>query len=176
VDGQLDATRHVGEIIAYTGPESLMIGSTLNTNHHNKGVFDGPIDEVRIYDRALSDDEVAMLTGIPAVAAIEIDPDRLHMDSKGKWVTCYIQPPDGYSVSEIDVDSILLEDLLEVQHSAVQGSTLAVKFYRQDLIVYIGLVLGITPPDDVTLTVTGRLSDGFSFAGTDTIEVTDDKK
>ena len=175
VDGELDDTRYVREIIAYTGPAPLMLGSTLNTNHHNRGVFDGPIDEVRIYDRALSGGEVAMLAGIPAVAAIEISPDPLYLNSNGKWVTCYIEPPDGYSLSEIDVDSILLGGLLEVQHSAVQGNVLMVKFDRQDVIAYIELVLEITPPDNATLIVTGELIDGFTFQGSDVIRVTDEK-
>jgi len=181
VDGELDDTRYVGEIIAYTGPAPLMIGSNLNTNHTGRGVFNGPIDEVRIYNRALSSGEVAMLAGIPAVATIEISPDPLYLDSKGKWITCTIEPPEGYSVSEIDVDSILLEGLFEAQHSlevrnsAVQDSVLMVKFDRQDLIAYIELILGITSPDYVTLMVIGDLTDGFMFKGTDVIRVTGEK-
>jgi Concanavalin A-like lectin/glucanases superfamily len=176
IDGNLSTTLNCGSILAYTGEAPLMIGSTMNTNHSPKGVFNGPIDEVRIYGRALSGGEVAMLFGIPAATAIDFAPDPLYLYSSGKWVTCYMQPPDGYSVGEIDVDSILLENLLPVQHSTIQGGTLMVKFDRQDVIAYITQVLGITAPDDVTLMVTGELTDGFSFQGTDTIRVTNEKE
>ena len=74
-------------------------------------------------------------------------------------------------MADIDVDTVLLESLLEVQHSDIQDDVLMVKFDRQDVINYIEFVLGIIPPDDVTLTVTGKLTDGTSFEGSDTIEV-----
>jgi hypothetical protein len=138
--------------------------------------YNGMIDDVRIYDRALSESEIAALAGIPAVAAIDISPDPLSFGNRGKWVTCYIEPPEGYSVSEIDVHSVLLENLLEVQYSAVQGGVLLVKFDRQDVMAYIDLVLGVTPPADVTLMVSGQLTDGFFFAGTDVVRVIEGKK
>jgi multisubunit Na+/H+ antiporter MnhC subunit len=69
VDGELDDTRYVGEIIAYTGPAPLMIGSNLNTDHTGRGVFNGPLDEVYIYNRALSEDEVYDLYVVPVPSA-----------------------------------------------------------------------------------------------------------
>ncbi len=70
VDGELDATRHVGEVIAYMGPAPLMIGNNLNTNHGGRGVFDGPLDEVYIYSKALSGDEVHDLYVVPLPPAL----------------------------------------------------------------------------------------------------------
>ncbi|TKJ38029.1 MAG: hypothetical protein CEE38_04520 [Planctomycetes bacterium B3_Pla] len=133
--------------------------------------FSGAIDDVLIYNRALSPGDI---TG-PAIVPVDIDPDPLYMDSKGQWITCYIEPPEGCNVSEIDVDSVLMEGLLEVQHSFVEGDVLMVKFDRQDLIAYIEVVLGIAPPDDVTLMVTGRLADGLLFEGTDVIGILDEE-
>ena len=105
---------------------------------------------------------------------IDINPETLNLNSMGKWITCYIEPPEGYSVSDIDVESVLLEGLLEVQHSAVQDGVLMVKFDMQDLLAYLEFGLGVTPPEYVTLTVSGELVDGPSFEGTDVIRVIDE--
>lgn len=61
VDGVLDGCQRIGRQVAYTGAAPLRIGSIKHTNHGNRGRFDGRIDEVRIYDRALGADEVADL-------------------------------------------------------------------------------------------------------------------
>lgn len=109
---------------------------------------------------------------------IDFDPDTLNLKSKGEWITVYVELPvgHGYAVGDIDVESILLEGLLEVQHSDVQGDVLMVKFDRQDVIAYIELVLEIELPADVTLMVTGELTDGTPFEGSDTIRVIDEGK
>jgi hypothetical protein len=99
-------------------------------------------------------------------ASVNVDPDTLNVKSKGKWVTCYIQLPEGYDVSDIDVGSILLEQTLAVQRSEIQDDVLMVKFDRQALIAYLDGMRG-----DVTLTVTGQLSDGTLLEGADTIRV-----
>jgi len=131
-----------------------------------------PVD--LLYDPPGPDDDphgdIALSSGL-LESTIDIDPDTLNLTSKGNWITCYIELPEEYDVADIDVDTVLLESLLEVQHSDIQDDVLMVKFDRQDVINYIEFVLGIIPPDDVTLTVTGKLTDGTSFEGSDTIEV-----
>ena len=104
-------------------------------------------------------------------ADVQIEPETLNLSSEGKWITCYIELPEAYDESDIDVGSLLLEYLLEVQHSDVQDDVLMVKFDRQDVIAYIELVLEIELPADVTLMVTGELTDGTPFEGSDTIRV-----
>ncbi len=61
VDGVLDGCNRIGRHTAYTGPDKLRIGSLRDSNHGNRGHFDGQIDDARIYDRALSPDEVVDL-------------------------------------------------------------------------------------------------------------------
>jgi len=107
-------------------------------------------------------------------AVVDLNPDTLDLESKGRWITFYIKIPEAYDVSDINVDSILLEGLLEVQHSDVQEDVLMVKFDRQDVIAYISVILGITTPDYVTLRIVGELNDGVSFEGTDVIRVIDE--
>ena len=61
VNGVQEGINNIGAINPYTGLCALRIGNILNSNHDNKGVFDGAIDEVRIYNRALSQDEITAL-------------------------------------------------------------------------------------------------------------------
>jgi hypothetical protein len=76
----------------------------------------------------------------PAVtASIDIDPDTLNLRSKGKWVTAYIELPEGYNVNDINVSSVMLNDTIPAQlrPTAISNydndtiSDLMVKFDRQ---------------------------------------------
>jgi uncharacterized delta-60 repeat protein len=102
----------------------------------------------------------------PIQATIDIDPDTLNLKSKGKWITCYITLPEGYDVNDIDISTILLEDTIPAEWGDVQGDVLMVKFDRSEVEDLIG-----GPADEVILTITGELSDGSQFTGSDTIRV-----
>jgi hypothetical protein len=69
IDGVLNAILDAGSVVAYTGPAPLMIGSTLNTDHGDRGVFEGFIDDVRIYNRALSAADIGELYAVPLPGA-----------------------------------------------------------------------------------------------------------
>jgi len=157
--------------IVDTTPRAARIGWRPPLHQLPSEIFEGEIDEVRLYNRALSEEEICQLSKTVIEASIDIDPDTLNLNSKGKWITCYIELPDGYDVGDIDVSSILLEALFEVQRSDVQDGVLMVKFDRKDLIFYLESILGIEPPDDVSLILTGELTDGTPFEGSDTIRV-----
>jgi len=99
-------------------------------------------------------------------ATIDIDPNTLDKKSRGKWVTCYIELPEGNDVNDIDISTIELEydsQTLTVKKSDIQGNILMVKFSRQDLKDILGSVVGY-----VELKVTGKVVDK-TFEGTDTI-------
>jgi hypothetical protein len=112
-------------------------------------------------------------------AIVDIDPDTLNLSSNGVPVTAYIQLPEGFDVEDIDVGSILLNDLIpvavkngslwfELQDSDYDGvaDTLMVKFDRSAVneILEVG--------DEVEITVTGTVN-AIPFVGSDTIKVID---
>ena len=114
----------------------------------------------------------AVLT-VPLPAIIDLEPNTLNLKSKGKWITCYIELPDDYDVAEIDVSTVMLETIPAEDSPTEVGdydddgiSDLMVKFDRQALIQYLDGATG-----DITLTVTGELTDGTPFEGSDTIRV-----
>ena len=45
----------------------------------------------------------------PIPADVDIVPDTLNLSSKGKWITCFIQLPEGYDVADISSCSILFD-------------------------------------------------------------------
>jgi hypothetical protein len=115
------------------------------------------------------------VTSVPApiAAPIDIDPDTLNLKSKGKWITCYIELPEGYDVADIDVSSVMLNDLVPAEarptgildHDGDGVLELMVKFSRSGVQAILGAA------DQAELTVTGELADGTLFEGADTIKV-----
>ncbi len=105
-------------------------------------------------------------------ARIDFDPDTLNLDSKGKWVTVYIELPAGHDVSEIIVSSIKLNGVVPAEESPTAIGDydndgvmdLMVKFSRSSVQTVVSL-------GESVITVTGELSDGTAFSGTDTIQV-----
>jgi hypothetical protein len=96
----------------------------------------------------------------------------------GKWITAYIELPEGYNVSDVNISSILLNGTIPVDMSApiTVGDydndgipDLMVKFNRTavcQLILSKGIKYG-----NVTLMLSGKLYDGTEFEGSDTIRV-----
>jgi hypothetical protein len=98
-----------------------------------------------------------------------------------KWITCYIELPEGYSVNDIDSTSVTLEGVnayVGREYWAKAQSNLfntrdwdwdrvrerMVKFDREA--VEAALKVGV-----VTVTVKGKLPNSTSFVGTDTVKV-----
>lgn len=106
-------------------------------------------------------------------ATIDIDPDTLNLESKGKWITGYIELPEGYNVGDVDISTVMLNGIIEAElhpteigdHDSDGINDLMVKFDRQDLIATLS-------KGEATLTITGEV-DGTSFEDSDTITVID---
>jgi len=101
-----------------------------------------------------------------------VNPDTLNLKSNGEWVTVYITLPDGRT-SNIDPSTVELEGvpaawwefqdnvfMAKFDRATVQGKLTSLPDYEEGLKFQA-----------LTLTVTGRLSDGQPFEGTDTIRV-----
>jgi parallel beta-helix repeat protein len=116
----------------------------------------------------------------PIIAAtIDIDPDTLNLKNEGQRVTCYIELPESYNVSDIDVSSILLNDTIPVDDGVPTEigdydsdgiPDLMVQFNRTELTAQIYHVSGIIY-GNVTLTITGQLTDETPFESSDNIKV-----
>jgi hypothetical protein len=105
-------------------------------------------------------------------ATINIDPDTLNKGSKGNWVTAYIELPQGYDPSAIDISSIRLQGAVpaETRPTAIGDRDgdgipdLMVKFSRSE-------VIHVLPEgNNVQVHVTGKVG-ATSFEGVDIIRV-----
>jgi len=108
----------------------------------------------------------------PIGATLDFDPNTLNLKSKGRWVTCYIELPEGCSVADIDVPSVMLNGSILAEDSPwsigdydLDGiADLMVKFDR-------AAVAAILPTgENVAVTVTGKVGTA-QFSGTDYIRV-----
>jgi len=83
---------------------------------------------------------------MPILAEARILPQTINLASKGNWITAYIWLPDEYDIADIEL--------------------VTTRFARED----VQPILGV---GNIDLTITGRLTDGTIFEGTDTIKVID---
>ena len=122
-----------------------------------------------------ADFEVVTPTVPPKVLTVEIHPETLNLKSNGRWITCYIKPPAGYDVEDIDVGTVKLlynDEEVEADWSNVEGNVLMVKFSRSQVISLLQQadVNGGEHGQHVELTIEARVS-GKLYQGTDTIRV-----
>ena len=112
------------------------------------------------------------------VATIDIDPDTLNLKSKGNWITCYIELPEGYDVNQIDVNTVTLSVEGPTSIEAALSPT-EVGDYDNDTIPDLmvkfdrGAVQDVASEGSEEMTVGGFLTDGTAFQGTDTVLVID---
>ena len=108
---------------------------------------------------------------------IDVDPDVLCLNSKGKWITAYTELPEGYDPAQIDRSSLringTISPVLDEKYSFVTDPEkylvdydedgiveLMVKFSREEVISLIGEMNG-----EVVLLFTGKLEDGTPIEG-----------
>jgi len=119
------------------------------------------------------------------VATVDVVPNTLNLKSKAAYVMAFIELPEGYDVSEIDVSTILLNGTIPVDVGAAVElgdydsdgiPDLMVKFSGAEVFEYIEDNVDLSMLDgeksvDVGLTVTGELSNTIMFQGSDTVKV-----
>jgi len=121
------------------------------------------------------------------VATVDIYPETLNLKSIGTWITAYIELPESYDVSDINVTTVLLDGTVPADsklwaigdYDKDGVSDMMVKFDRQTVIDYIWAKLyhmRIDPSSfpkegvEVGLTITGSLNTE-TIEGSDTIRV-----
>jgi predicted GH43/DUF377 family glycosyl hydrolase len=116
---------------------------------------------------------------VPCVSVkVNLHPDTLNLRSNGRWVTAYIELPEGHDAQNIDVSTVLLNGTVPIDPNAptavgdYDGEGVPDLMVKFDRAAVSGLILsqGITS-GNVVLTITGRLYDGTMFEGSDTIRV-----
>jgi hypothetical protein len=142
---------------------------------------DGIFEYTFTSDSELNHDEFVLQTE----TTMDFDPDTLNLKSKGEWVTAYIEFPEGYNVSDIDVSTMLLNGTIPVNVEAPTAigdydgdgvQDLMVKFDRAELIDYIIANVNMTELYEkrfmtITLTITGYLYNGTPFQANTTIRI-----
>ena len=98
-------------------------------------------------------------------AAVLIKPETLNLNASGVF-TAVITLPEGYDVANFNVSTVECEGgyALSATISAADSGTLVVKFDKEDL-------RDDLPAGDVEMTVSGELTDGTRFEGSDTVRV-----
>lgn len=106
-------------------------------------------------------------------AKIDVTPNTLNLKSKGKWITVYIELPQGYDVNNIDVNTIMLNNQVHAEEGAKEigdhddnGINDLMQKFNRSAVQEI-LIVG----DEVQIIISGELIGGASFKGTDIIKV-----
>jgi hypothetical protein len=117
-----------------------------------------------IEDSTASQSNIASFSFTATASAVSVDivPDTI--STKTKSITCNIWPPNGYDVTQIDQGSIRLND-------EIQPVRISVRQHQQTLIVKFPTSQLLLEPGTLDLTVIGSLTDGTTFADSDTVEV-----
>ena len=166
-----DASPDGHEVIVFDIPPSKIVTlySSVHTLAENHGFG---IKWIKLYYMSV------------VTATVDIDPDTLNLRSKGKWITGYIELPGDYNVTDVDVSTILLNDTIPAEMRPVgigdEDSDgipdLMVKLDRADVKSYIFANVNMTKLAQerfmtITLTITGTLTDGTPFQGSDKIKL-----
>jgi len=173
-----------GTFVSLVMPETHTIG---DSRYYWDQWSDGETDQSRTFTMDKNITLAAYFTPAPSIASatVDVNPDVLNLRSRSGWVTCYIELPENYNVSGIDIYSIRLNGTVPVSlpvDPPVPVPTeigdfdkdtipdLIVKFNRTELTSHIYHVLRIKY-GNVTLTITGQFTDGRMFEGSDTVKV-----
>ncbi len=116
----------------------------------------------QLYHEGIFKEELLLIE--PIIARVYIKPETLNLYSNGKFIA-FIELPEDFDVADIDITTIECEGAKAIE-GWVADDKLIVEFNTQDLV-------DVSTGNKVLLTITGKLSDGTSFEGFDTIRVID---
>ena len=121
-------------------------------------------------------DNVCITLGLPTVLnVIDIDPNTLNLNSKGKWITCYLWLPEGYNVADVEPNTVMLGYSIPADWIWFDEETqlLMAKFSRSAVENWL---IEQELSGEVELSMTGALIDETTFGGTDTIRLIGEDK
>ncbi len=113
-------------------------------------------------------------------ATVDIKPDVLNTRSKSPWITCYIELPSTYSVNDIDASTVKLNETVPADAAGPTGigdydndtnADLMVSFNRTQVVAYIKLQHNGIYNKTMLFTVSGQLTTGLVFEGSDIVTV-----
>jgi hypothetical protein len=142
---------------AYSAEFTGMVTLRVTDNDGNTAIGTAPV-------------EILPRSCIP-LKALALDPETLNLHIRGKWITAYIELPEGYSFEDIDIGTVRLlyvGNETYADRGDVQDGVLMVKFDRATV---AGWFEGLHD-EEVELIVAGEVN-GIQFEGTDTIRVID---
>ncbi|MHC4155288.1 MAG: LamG domain-containing protein [Planctomycetota bacterium] len=199
IDGQLDASRTCSPApIKYFGgydDDRVNIGLESKSYDPRIRYHDGSIDDVRIYDRALSAEEIEQLYEGTFPAIIDVDikprscPNPLNLESKGLLPTAVLGTQD-FDVNAVDPASIMLAGVSalrsnygDVATPVIDGNEcecnaegpdgfvdLTLKFKTPQVVEQIiGSLEDPVAGDELVLVLTGALYDGTLIQGEECI-------
>jgi len=136
--------------------------------HQNETGSDGLGDNPYVFDENNQDNYPLMKPWGVVTTTIDINPNTLNLRSMGRWITAFINLPEGYNAENINTSTILLNDTILAEYA--RGSK--IRFNRAEVIAHILNSGEITESFmTITLTITGELNDGTWFEGHDEIRI-----
>jgi hypothetical protein len=117
-------------------------------------------------------------------ACVHVSPSNLNLESRGKWITAYIQLPEDYNPANINASTVMLNGtvapVLDLHYGFVKDPSgylvdqnndgileRMVKFDRASIASWIYQSVGMQ--HEFSLAITGQLTDGTLFEGTATV-------
>ena len=173
VDGMLKGT--IDNTKTVTNNQPLLLGYSDSGDSYQRKYWSGALDDVRLYDRLLTEEEVQQLFLGTLEVAIDVKPGSddncINIDGHGV-IPVAILGADNFSVDDIDIDTLSFQGLA-VRVRGNKGPLCSTEYSNDDS--YLDMVCHFEDNPDEWLegtstgTLTGNLLDGTPIEGTDSI-------
>lgn len=175
-DSDADGTGEAGEVVKTGTANGTRVEPTFIVPPSINGTRILWLNDVATANNATACFTVVWAPTPPVVeATVDINPQALNLMSKGKWITSCIKLPEGYNLSDVDVYTILLNNI-SAEDWRVHERFLTAKFGKVEVVSYILANINMTELFEdrfiiITLTVTGNLNDGTPYQGSDKVRI-----